>query len=447
MPAFAKVKSAWILTLFGFAPLKAVELAFKWFGARFEFNAGGLRTVLFSEPKDIREILDHHLESFQKDQFTLYMKELWGRGMILAESEDWRRSRRKSQPYFGAQFLKVYTTTFRQLAVKRIGEWRSGTVDVSKAGLEFSIEAVLGTLFGVEPAAHTDSIVKNLDRILNYFLWVQAAAGFMNHPEKMRVPSRIRYEKAIIEMRNFADTVFQVAEKRNRPDLYMVDRLVKDWSDGNPNLNRELIKDEIVTFLVAGHESTALSIAYTLHLLSMNPTWAERVIKEYEMLPFDRVAPLILSKDAPLMEAVVRESLRLYPPVWISGREASKDVIVNGLALKKGDQAHLCFWNAHRDSSNHHLALNFDPNRWLTEHRDSTDSAFFAFGGGPRQCIGMQFAYTEIGIIVGEVLKRFVVHPISPEIKLKATVTIRPKTSIKLNFQQRPQTKSGSNAS
>lgn len=444
----AKLKSAWILALFGFAPLKAVELASRWFGSRFEFHAGGFRTVLFSDPEDIREILDQHLESFQKDQFTLYMKELWGKGMILAESEEWRRSRRKSQPYFGAQFLKAYTSTFRQLAVKRIGSWSSGNVDVSKAGLEFSIEAILVTLFGVENSNHTDSIVKNLGRILDYFLWVQAAAGFMKHPEKMRVPSRIRYEKAIREMRNFAELVFQIAEKRNRPDLYMIDRLVKDWSDGDTNLNRKLIKDEIVTFLVAGHESTALSIAYTLHLLGKNPDWADRVRNEYEKLPADRVGPLILSKDAPLMEAVVRESLRIYPPVWISGREAAKDVTVNGLTLKKGDQAHLCFWNAHRNPSIHSGPLDFNPDRWLGEKRESTDSAFFAFGGGPRQCIGMQFAYTEIGIIIGEVLKRYDVQlTAKDEIKLKATVTIRPKTSIEIFIQERPQPKSGQSVS
>lgn len=432
------LKSSWILALFGFAPLKAVELAAQWFGPKFEFHAGGFRTVLFSNPKDISEILDQHLASFKKDQFTLYMKELWGRGMILAESEDWRRSRRKIQPYFGAAFLKSYTLAFRKLAVKTISSWKDGEVDISKMGLEFSIEAVLGALFGIEPADHTGKIVKNLDRILNYFLWVQAAAGFLNHPEKVRVPSRIRYEKAIHEMRVFAEFVLATAEKRNRPDLYMVDRLVKDWSDGDTNLNRELIKDEIVTFLVAGHESTALSVAYTLHLLSQNPEWTEKVRAEYASLPEERNGPLILSKDAPLMEATVRESLRIFPPVWISGREAIADVVINGTAMAKGDQAHLCFWNAHRSAEHHSKPLSFEPSRWIGTDKDQSDAAFFAFGGGPRQCIGMQFAYSEIGIIIGEILKRFEIRPVSHRpIKLKATVTIRPKESVKIYVKQR----------
>ena len=250
---------------------------------------------------------------------------------------------------------------------------------------------------------------------------------------------------------------FERVERRktnqSRKDLLTLLFAAQDPETGL-GMSDEQLRDEVMTLFLAGHETTANALAWTIYLLTQHPEIAERVAKEVgsaspslngELASNQEVtrrsadhaeSEFGINQDT-LLFRVIRESLRLYPPVWAVGRRATHDLQIGGTKITKGAIVLACQWAVHRSDRYFANPTEFNPDRWTPEfQRTLPKYAFFPFGGGPRSCIGEGFAWMELGIVLAEILRRwrFEIVP-GQTVKPKASMTLRPERPVQVTMR------------
>jgi cytochrome P450 len=199
------------------------------------------------------------------------------------------------------------------------------------------------------------------------------------------------------------------------------------------------VRDEAIILFLAGHETTALALTFALHLLATHPAQQERLADEVGRVLGGRAPGLADLEKLALIEAVVLESMRLYPPVWGFAREATEPVEIAGYTFPKGAEFVMSPWVAHHDAAHFDDPLAFKPERWQgdLQHR-LPKFAYFPFGGGPRVCIGNRFAMMEAKLVLASVVQRFRVESAGDApLRLTPSVTLRPKGGVRLRIQSR----------
>jgi cytochrome P450 len=199
------------------------------------------------------------------------------------------------------------------------------------------------------------------------------------------------------------------------------------------------LRDEVMTLFLAGHETTANALSWTFWLLSLNPHAETKLAEELERVLGGRTPTVSDLPDLPYAERVVKESMRLYPPAWVVGREAIAECEVGGYPMPAGTTALMSQWVMHRDPRYHENPERFDPDRWTAEYEKALPRfAYFPFGGGPRQCIGAGFAMTEARLILATVAQRFRMD-LAPDQRVEpyASITLRPKEGISMTLAER----------
>jgi cytochrome P450 len=230
-----------------------------------------------------------------------------------------------------------------------------------------------------------------------------------------------------------------IAQRRAAPEsddlLY---RLLTARDEEGNSLNDEQLRDELLTMILAGYDTVALMIGYALWLLARHPAIQQQVHEELKAIIADGPINAETLARLPLLNAVLDESLRLFPPAYIIGREADKDLDLNGFQIKRGDQLLVPLWVVHRDPRWWQAPDAFRPERWLNgETAHLPANAFFPFGGGPRLCVGGHFAKLEGAIILATILRHSRVSDVNDDqLKLLASVTLRPVDGIRLRFHK-----------
>jgi cytochrome P450 len=199
------------------------------------------------------------------------------------------------------------------------------------------------------------------------------------------------------------------------------------------------LRDECVTLLLAGHETTALALSWACYLLARHPEAQESLHAELDRVLAARPPSLEDLTALPYTEAVVREALRLYPPAWLMPRLATEDLEIHGYRIAKGTSVVMSQWIVHRDPRWFTDPERFDPNRWSEEFaRKLPRFAYFPFGGGPRICVGASFALIEAVLLLAAIAQRFRWSLASAEaVEPVATMTLRPKGGIWLALSRR----------
>jgi cytochrome P450 len=239
--------------------------------------------------------------------------------------------------------------------------------------------------------------------------------------------------------RRLDEIVGKIIEDRRRSgedrgDLLSMLMLTED-EDGARMTDKQL-RDEVMTLFLAGHETTANALSWTFWLLSLTPNAKAKLAEELERVLGGRTPTVSDLPDLPYVERAVKESIRLYPPAWIVGREAIAGCEVGGYRMPAGTTALMSQWVMHRDPRYHENPQRFDPDRWTAEYtKASPRFAYFPFGGGPRQCIGAGFAMTEACLILATVAQRFGMD-LAPSQRVEpyASITLRPKEGIRMSL-------------
>jgi cytochrome P450 len=402
------------------------------------FRLGPLLMYLVTDPDLVQEVFVTHADRFRKGRLLQGARVVLGDGLLTAEGEHHRRQRRIVQPAFHSARLDGYARIMTRWAERTAGGWRDGeVVDVFSEMSGLTMAVVGEALFGaevVEDRARVEAALVDVFRAFD--LLVLPFAGL-----RMRLPSRTvrRFDAARAELDRVVDGV--VAERRrsgeDRGDLLSMLLDARD-ADGAP-LTDEEIRHEVMTLFAAGLETTANALTFAWHLLGTAPEVEARLWAEVDALPADPASLDDLAR-LPYADAVLREAMRIYPPVWMLARRCVEPVVLGRWAIPAGGLVMMPPYLIHRDERHWPEPERFDPDRWeraaaAGRHR----YAYIPFGAGTRKCIGSAFATVEGVLVLAVIARRWRLRPVpGHRLELQPQITLRPRGGLPMRVEARP---------
>jgi cytochrome P450 len=423
--------------LFHFAkdPLRAFTEAARRYGDVVEFTQLRGDYLLLSHPDVIEAVLQHKGGELRKDFFTRDLGAILGQGLLNAEGEVWRRQRKLMAPTFQPRELAVFADSMNACADALALQLTDGELrDVHADGMHLALDVVVRTLFGSK-LERFDDVERALGEITTQFrlLWQTWRALL---PRWMPLPARERLKRIRAELEVILLELIQ--RKRLTPGKDLLSYLIALTDEEGHGMTDEQLKDESMTLFLAGHETTALAFTYTFRLLARHPEIYARVLAEVDDVLAGRAPTHADVERLRFTSAVVRESLRLYPPVWTIARQATADIEIAGVPIAANTQVILSQWVVHRDARWFREPERFRPERWLAgECANLPRFAYFPFGGGPRVCIGHHFALLELVLLVARLSQTVTFEPTDEELVLAPVVTLRPKGPVHLRVKRR----------
>ncbi|HEY1859039.1 MAG TPA: cytochrome P450 [Gemmataceae bacterium] len=397
------------------------------------FRLGPRRCLLINHPDLIEEVLVTNARNFIK-HFVLRMKpSLLGKGLLTSNGDFWLRQRRLAQPAFHRDRINAYGAVMVSYTERMLAGWKDGEAhDIHADMMQLTLEIVAKTLFDADVSGKGQAVGEALQTALHFFS--TRFKSLFRLPGFAPTPANLRLKKAI---RRLDDIIFRMVDERrgsgeDRGDLLSMLLHAQDQDDGSRMTNRQL-RDEMMTLFLAGHETTAISLAWTWYLLARHPDVGAKLVQELKQELGER-SPTVA--DLPRLrytESIVLESMRLYPPAYMFGREPIETCALGGFEVAAGRTVFMSQWVTQRDPRFFDHAAEFLPERWRSDKIKSLPKyAYFPFGGGPRICIGNNFAMMEAILILATMARhwQFTLAPGHPVI-LEPLMTLRPMHGIK----------------
>lgn len=401
----------------------------------------GATFYLPTHPALIEEVLVTKNQQFIKDKgLKEFAKPVFGNGLLSSDGDFWRRQRRLAQPAFHRQRIAAYGEVMTGFTERALAGWRDGEVrDIHEEMMHLTLNVVAKTLFDQEDNAEVVEIGRALDAIMDRFDNNSLISMIENviHRE-IPTPTQRRYRQAVQRMDEIVSRV--IAERRaqneDKGDLLGMFLAARD-DDGNGMSDQQLL-DECKTMFLAGHETTALTLSWTLWQLDRNPATKVKLQAELAQVLAGRTPTLADLPNLPYTERVILESMRLYPSAWTIQREALADVEIGGYLIPKGSDVMLSQYAIQRDPRWYPDPDRFDPDRWENDLLKRLPKyAYFPFGGGPRLCIGQQFAQMEAALMLATILQRFDLTLVpGQKIVPQPSITMRPRYGLKMKVNQ-----------
>jgi cytochrome P450 len=305
-----------------------------------------------------------------------------------------------------------------------------------------TMRIVAETLFGADVSGAVDRIGGVISELMEAFGRILGLAARFQPPQWVPTPANRRLRAA---SRKVDELILGIIEARRRdaggPERHdLLALLIHARDEDGGKMTDEQVRDEAVTLFLAGHETTALVLTYSLYLLATHPESQTRLADELAGVLDGRTPSLADLEHLAYTDAVIRESMRLYPPAWAIAREALTEVEIGGWRFPKGAEFVTSPWVVHRDPKNFDEPNAFKPERWLGDLAQRLPRfAYFPFGGGPRVCIGNRFAIMEATLVLVVALQRFRFEATpETELTLLPSVTLRPRNGLRLRLVVRP---------
>jgi cytochrome P450 len=403
-------------------------------GALAQFRLPGMLVYLVNDPDLIDRVLLAEHENLVKDSFTRELALVTGNGLLTSEGAFWRKQRRLSQPAFHHQRVQAYGETMVRYAERLASSYGDGEVrDVHEDMMRLTLSIVGKTLFSVEVDDEARVIRDSIEVMMDRF---SGANAFV--PRSLPTPGNLR---ALAALKRLDAIVYRIIDERRRTgdtgDLLSM-LMVATSEDGARMTDRQL-RDEAITLLLAGHETTALTLTFALHLLGAHPEIEAGIARNVLCVLGNRPATVADLPELRPVENVVRESMRLFPPAWAIGREAIAPFELGGYPVARGTQLWISQWVVHRDPRHFEEPDAFFPERWSGDLAKRLPRyAYFPFGGGPRVCIGNAFAMMEATLVLATLVRHVRMSPedLRP-LELNPAVTLRPKKAVRMRVQRR----------
>jgi cytochrome P450 len=398
-------------------------------GTFVRFRNPGRSVYFVSEPALVEEVLVTKGGSFMKARGTQRLALLLGRGLLTSEPPEHLLHRRLMQPAFHRKRIEAYANIMVDETRKRVAGWRNGdTIDVEHETNRLALEIVAKSVFGSDLSRDMDAISDSLNSLMQAFpkLMMPFAELFdwMPTPNMMR----LAHGKKVLD-----DVVYRMIREHRAgagDPNDLLSMLLETQDESGAGLSDKEIRDEALTILLAGHETTANAIAWTFYLLQRHPAVEARLAGHVDSVLGRRVATAADVRDLDYVRAVFSEAMRLYPPAWITARRATDAVEIGGWRLRPGDIAIVSPYVSHRDPRYFPDPERFDPDRWLGEP-GLPRFAYYPFGGGRRLCIGEPFAWTEGILAVATIAQLAYLERIgNDDVPTLPVVTLRPRLPI-----------------
>jgi cytochrome P450 len=407
------------------------------FGDIFYYRAAWLHVYFLNHPDLIEEVLVRNYKNFLKDRVIRNSRWFFGQGLLTNEGDSWLRQRRLSQPAFHRERVASYAQIMTDYAGQMLATWRDGeTCDIHQEMMRLTLRIVVRALFNVE-SEETVQISSAMNLIMGNTTGIRML--FPPIARYLPTPKMISFRRAV---RHLDKTVYGIiAQHRAKADSGdLLSMLMGARDEDGSRMSDKQLRDEVLTFLLAGHETTALTLTWTWHLLAQDPEIEQKLHEELDRVLSGRAPQFSDLPALSFTERVVKESMRLYPPAWSLARTVVSDFELRGYRIPAGANVVMSQWIMHRNPTYFPDPDKFDPDRWLPERSQKLPRfAYFPFGGGPRQCIGASFAMMEATILLASIAQRFRLHtvPEHPVVPIPS-FTLRPKYGIKMTLESRP---------
>lgn len=386
-------------------------------------------------PSEVEYVLATNSKNFIKSM-TLrsnFFHRLVGNGLLTSEGEEWKRQRRLSSPAFHRDRIEAYASTMVEFTERLTSSWREGeTRDMHRDMMRLTLEIVVRCLFKADVSRDVDDVGDTLKELVKPFASQASLKWILNN--RLPTPYHFRFHALAKKI----DTVVYriIAEHRasgkDEGDLLSMLLAARD-EDGSQMSDRQL-RDEVMTLFLAGHETTALTLAWSWYLLGTNREAEKRFHAELDEVLGGRAPTMADLPRLKFTEQIAKESMRLYPPAFGLGREAIEDCEIGGYHVPAGTQVFLFQWSTQRDPRFYDEPLAFKPERWTEEFVATLPKyAYFPFGGGPRGCIGASFAMMEIILCLATIGQKFRLELVPDHpVEIYPAMSLRPKDGVRV---------------
>jgi cytochrome P450 len=423
-------------------PLGFFESLFRQYGDTTYFRIGGKEFYIFGHPDHVQYVLQKNHRNYRKGPNYKKLKPVLGDGLVTSDGELWLRQRRLIQPAFHHKRLAELASVMIKAAESMLDRWQhfakqGSPLDIADEFMRVTLDIVSRALFSTDTSGFADRISQNLPIILE-----RTNERFFETVNLSWLPTsrNRRYQKALLEL---DAVVYEVIEKRRHSperndDLLTMLLEATDEETGERMTDRQL-RDEVMTLYLAGHETTANALSWCTYLLAQNPHIVQKLQTEVDQVLQSRTPA---NEDLPFLRytrMVIDETLRIYPSVWSFARTPLAVDEVDGYRIEPGVNVVLVPYITHQHPDFWDHPEKFDPERFSSERSAVRHPfAYFPFGGGPRLCIGNNFALMEATLILAMITQRFHLDLVANQtVDPQPVVTLRPRYGIQMLAHQR----------
>ena len=404
------------------------------------FRMGSQPGYFLNHPDLVRDLFVVNAHKFMKGRALQRAKNLLGEGLLTSEGPFHLRQRRMIQPAFHRMRIAEYAASMVDFAERMSSTWKAGDVrDIDREMMHLTLQIVGKTLFSANVEDEADSVGNAMTTVSKLFDFL--LLPYSEWLQHLPLPQTRRFNTARATLNS---VIYGIIDERRRSgsdtgDLLSMLLLARDEDDGGV-MTDEQVRDEALTLFLAGHETTSNAMTFTWYLLSQNPEKAELMHNELDRV-LDNSRPTIDHiAHLKYTEAVLAESMRLFPPAWAIGRLALEEHEFGGHSIPKGALVLVSPFVAGRDRRFWDDPEKFLPERWFSQSvKEATQkNIYFPFGGGIRRCIGEGFAWTEGILLLAAFARRWQLHLVPDQkIGLQPLITLRPKYGMRMRIEKR----------
>ena len=367
------------------------------------------------------------------------LRRVLGKGLLTCRGERHKKQRALLQPMFTRERIVALGDVMVGEITRRTDRWCEGaTLDMAPEMLELAISIAGKALFDVDFSSKAAGLRDALVTVLQATRFNNLAVASKQF-EKLSLPIHRRFARAAEKLETEIRAIIAERQKgaSEGPDLLSI--MVRLQKQSRKGLTEQKIRDQILTFLMVGHETTATALMWTWYLLSENPEVATKLYSEVDHVLGDRLPSGQDCDRLPYTRMVFAESMRLYPPVWLLTRRAVRDVKINGFVIRSGSYVHLSPFVMHRDPRYFPKPERFDPERWTPEAVAARPKfSYFPFGGGSLQCIGEGFGWMQGVLTIATLARRWQMRLVpGHRIELGPHITLRSRYGMPMKLERR----------
>ena len=446
-------------------PINTLSMIAREYGEISYFKLGPEHVYLINNPDYIEKVLiyDHH--NFKKGKRLQTAKAVLGEGLVTSEGDFHNRQRRLIQPIFLPKQIMIYSNIMTDYAVRMRNRWKDrSTVDISEEMMRLTLGIICKSVLNYDVESEAQEVGKALTIVRNYSKRLQSPMGqvlnkipILPAPKRARearkkldslvyglISNRRQQEESGNEMRydDLLSRLMQAQESNTANHVSNNDIPSTSMSPiptSNGKMSDKQVRDEVMTIFIAGHETTSNALTWTFYLLSRYPDVERKLHDEIELVLGNRIPTVDDIPKLQYTEMVLRESMRIFPPVWTMGRRVENDYSVGEYTIPSGSSILMCQYVMHHDPRYYEKPEEFNPDRWTDDFKTRLPRfSYFPFGGGIRGCIGESFAWMEGVLIIATIAQEWSMHLVpSQRIKLDPAITLRSKYGMKMKLSQR----------